>query len=140
MLRRVVVSDIDGKTTVEESTLRTDVETPRSTITDIWTTDASSDHAPTDPWELLPSAMGAIWRIVEFKAGTAGPDLSPGMHATPTADQGVIVSGEVLLVLEDLSTVRLAAGDTFVLRGIQHTWANDTNESCVVALVLVRRD
>lgn len=140
MLRRVVVSDVDGKTAVEESTPQVDVETPRSRITDIWTTEDSSDHPPLPPWGLLPEYGGAKWRIVEFKAGTAGPDLSPGMHATPTVDMGIIVSGEVLLVLEDLSTVRLTAGDTFVLRGIQHTWANDTEESCIVALVLVRRD
>jgi quercetin dioxygenase-like cupin family protein len=142
-VRRVVVGGVDGAVRVEESVLAVDVDTPRSRITDVWVTEQAGDfldHAPGSPWTLLPPPSGAAWRIVEFKSGTAGPDLSPGMHATPTADMGVVISGEVLLVLEDLSTVRLSAGDTFVLRGIQHTWANDTAEPCLVALVLVRRD
>jgi quercetin dioxygenase-like cupin family protein len=140
-LRRVVVSDVDGSTQVDESALTVDRESPLATITDVWMPEGAgaTDRAPDPPWELVPPSAGATWRIVEFKAGTAGPDLSRRMHSTPTADLGIIVSGEVLLVLEDLSTVRLAAGDTFVLRGIQHTWANETDEPCVVALVLVRR-
>jgi quercetin dioxygenase-like cupin family protein len=141
-IRRVVLNDVDGSTRVEETALSFTVESPTTAITDVWVTADSGavDRAPGDAFELLPPDGGATWRIVEFKAGTAGPDLSRGMHSTPTADMGIVASGEVLLVLEDLSTVRLTAGDTFVLRGNQHTWANDTDQSCVVALVLVRRD
>jgi uncharacterized cupin superfamily protein len=51
---------------------------------------------------------------------------------------GVILSGRILLVLEDAGTVELAAGDFFVLRGVQHTWANPWKESCVMSIVLVR--
>lgn len=138
--RRVVVSSTDGQITVDVSRLSVGVDTPSAAIADVWVSEdaGASDRAPGDDWALLPPPGGSICRLVEFKANTAGPDLSLGMHSTPTVDMGIVVSGEILLVLEDLSTVRLSAGDSIVLRGVEHTWANDTAEPCVVALVLVR--
>src|SRR5882724_857392 len=94
-LRRVVVSDVDGSTQDDEATLTVDSESPLATITDVWMTEGTgaTDRAPEPPWELVPPPSGATWRIVEFKAGTAGPDLSRRMHSTSTVDLGIIVSG-----------------------------------------------
>jgi hypothetical protein len=110
-------------------------------ISDIWLTKGGAeltDHAPgLDPWSLVPAERGTTWRIAEFKSGHAPEDLTAGMHATPTVDLGVVLRGRIVLVLEDASTVELAAGDHFVLRGAQHTWVNVGQESAVLAIALV---
>lgn len=117
------------------------IETEAVSISDIWLTKGGAkmtDYAPgLDPWSLVPAEHGTTWRIVEFKSGHAPEDLTTGMHATPTVDLGVVLSGTITLVLEDASTVELAAGDHFVLRGAQHTWVNAGQESAVLAIALV---
>jgi len=122
--------------------LTASVETEAVTISDIWLTrggEMLADWAPgSDPWSLIPAEHGTTWRIVEFKAGHAPEDITTGMHETPTVDMGLILSGSVSLILEDASTVELAAGDFFVLRGARHTWVNAGRESCVMSIVLVR--
>lgn len=136
--RRVVVGP--GLEVADER-LTPAIETEAVTISDIWLTKGgakSADYAPgLDPWSLLPADRGTTWRIVEFKSGHAPDDLTAGMHATPTVDLGAVLSGRILLVLEDASTVELAAGDYFVLRGAQHTWVNVGEESAVLAIALV---
>jgi hypothetical protein len=117
------------------------IENEAVSISDVWLTKGgakSSDYAPgLDPWSLVPAEHGTTWRIVEFKSGHAPDDVTTGMHATPTVDLGVVLSGRVLLVLEDASTIELAAGDYFVLRGAQHSWVNAGQESAVLAIALV---
>jgi hypothetical protein len=118
------------------------IETEAASISDIWLTKGgakTTDYDPgLEPWSLVPAEHGTTWRIVEFKSGHAPDDLTTGMHATPTVDLGVVLSGAITLVLEDASTVELAAGDHFVLRGAQHTWVNAGQESAVLAIALVR--
>ena len=136
--RRVVVGP--GPEVADER-LTPAIETEAVSISDIWLTKGgakSADYAPgLDPWSLVPADRGTTWRIVEFRSGHAPEDLTTGMHATPTVDLGVVLSGRILLVLEDASSVELAAGDHFVLRGAQHTWVNAGEESAVLAIALV---
>ena len=136
--RRVVVGP--GPEVTDERLVPA-IDTAAATISDVWLTKGgakSADYAPgLEPWSLVPPEQGTAWRIVEFKSGQAPADITTGMHATPTVDLGVVLSGHVTLVLEDASTVELAAGDYFVLRGAQHTWVNAGDESCVLAIALV---
>ena len=136
--RRVVVGP--GPEVTDDSLVPA-IETEAVSISDIWLTKGgakSADYAPgLDPWSLVPADRGTTWRIVEFRSGHAPDDLTTGMHATPTVDLGVVLSGRILLVLEDASTVELTAGDHFVLRGAQHTWVNAGQESAVLAIALV---
>jgi hypothetical protein len=136
--RRVVVGP--GPEVTDDSLVPA-IETEAVSISDIWLTKGggkTTDYAPgLEPWSLVPAEHGTTWRIVEFKSGHAPDDLTTGMHATPTVDLGVVLSGSITLVLEDASTVELAAGDHFVLRGAQHTWVNAGQESAVLAIALV---
>ena len=140
--RRVVVSPGPHGADVVHENIVVSVETAAATISDVWLTErqeATTDYKPdSGSWSLLPAQNGTTWRIVEFKGGRTPADLTAGMHQTPTLDMGVILSGRISLVLEDASTVELTAGDFFVLRGVQHTWANPGKESCVMSIVLVR--
>jgi hypothetical protein len=136
--RRVVVGP--GPEVTDDSLVPA-IETEAVTISDIWLTKGgakTTDYSPgLEPWSLVPAEHGTTWRIVEFKSGYAPDDLTTGMHATPTVDLGVVLSGRILLVLEDASTVELAAGDHFVLRGAQHTWVNAGQDSAILAIALV---
>ncbi len=66
----------------------------------------------------------------------ARPDLHPGMHATHTLDLHVVVSGELTLILE-AETVTLRAGESMVMRGVQHAWENRGNVPVVWYCVVV---
>jgi quercetin dioxygenase-like cupin family protein len=64
-----------------------------------------------------------------------GPGLTAPMHSTPTVDYGVVVAGDVELGLEG-GSVRLDAGDSVVVNGVEHSWLAGPN-GCVIATVMV---
>lgn len=60
----------------------------------------------------------------------------PLMHRTQTVDYGLVLEGELTLVL-DRGETTLRAGDIVVQRGTNHAWANRSNKNCRVAFVLI---
>jgi mannose-6-phosphate isomerase-like protein (cupin superfamily) len=64
------------------------------------------------------------------------PD-EPGMHTTPTVDFEVVVSGRVVLELDDGAQVELGPGDTVVQNGTRHRWSNPGTEPAVLAALLI---
>ncbi|HEX4611114.1 MAG TPA: cupin domain-containing protein [Pseudonocardia sp.] len=60
----------------------------------------------------------------------------PGMHVTDTIDYIYVVSGQLILELDD-GEVPLCPGDCVVQRGTTHAWRNRSTEPAVVAAVLV---
>ena len=61
----------------------------------------------------------------------------PGMHTTDTVDFDVILSGEVVLELDDGAEVLLKAGDCVNQNGTRHAWHNRSTQNCVIAVALV---
>jgi hypothetical protein len=60
----------------------------------------------------------------------------PLMHRTQTLDYGIVLEGELTLVLDrDEAIVR--AGDIVIQRGTNHAWANRSGQNCRVAFVLI---
>ena len=64
------------------------------------------------------------------------PD-NPGMHTTDTIDFEVILSGEVILELDDGAEKVLRPGDTVVQNGTRHRWVNRGTEPAVFAVFMV---
>jgi mannose-6-phosphate isomerase-like protein (cupin superfamily) len=67
----------------------------------------------------------------------------PGMHTTDTIDLEVIISGEVILELDDGAERRLRPGDTVIQNGVRHRWRNPGRVPCVMAIFMLgaqRRD
>ena len=60
----------------------------------------------------------------------------PLMHRTESVDYGVVISGELTLVLDD-SEVQLRPGTVVVQRGTNHAWANRSGQVCRMLCVLV---
>ena len=85
---------------------------------------APVEAAATDPTltalTVPPGPNGTKIRINEFPPGAVSP-----MHRTQSVDYGIVLSGEVVLVLDDTETV-LRAGDVVVQRGTNHRWENRT--------------
>ncbi len=103
---------------------------------EIWGTDAAPIGADApDPTvgalSVPPSPNGTKIRINEFPPGVVSP-----MHRTQSVDYGIVLSGEVVLVLDDGETV-LRAGDVVVQRGTNHRWENRSADTARMAFVLV---
>jgi mannose-6-phosphate isomerase-like protein (cupin superfamily) len=84
----------------------------------------------------LAAALGEFERKLPGMAEYLEVD-NPGMHTTATVDYGVVLSGEVILELDDRAKVTLRAGDTYVQNGTRHRWSNTGAVPAVIAVVLI---
>lgn len=60
----------------------------------------------------------------------------PLMHKTKTVDYGIVLEGEITLVLDRDETV-IKAGDIVIQNGTNHAWANRSGKICRMAFVLI---
>lgn len=60
----------------------------------------------------------------------------PLMHRTESVDYGIVISGEMTLVLDKGETL-LKAGDVVIQRGTNHAWANRSGQPCRMLFILV---
>lgn len=60
----------------------------------------------------------------------------PLMHRTQTLDYGIVLEGELTLVV-DRGETTVRAGDIIVQRGTNHAWANRSGKNCRVAFILI---
>jgi quercetin dioxygenase-like cupin family protein len=84
-----------------------------------------------DALTVPPAPGGTKIRINEFPPGVVSP-----VHRTQSVDYGIVLSGEVVLVLDDAETV-LRAGDVVVQRGTSHRWENRSGGTARMAFILV---
>jgi Cupin domain len=120
-----------------------------------------SGGEPAEPGiSLLPPAGGTRIRILDippddgtvaalpreavralFEAIGAGHTLPedpphPLMHRTETIDYGIVLEGELVLILDGSETV-VRAGDVVIQRGTSHAWANRSGANARIAFVLI---
>jgi quercetin dioxygenase-like cupin family protein len=62
---------------------------------------------------------GSVLRVVDMPPGSVSP-----MHRTVSLDYGVVLEGEVELILDSGATRLLRRGDIAVQRGTNHAWNN----------------
>jgi mannose-6-phosphate isomerase-like protein (cupin superfamily) len=60
----------------------------------------------------------------------------PLMHCTESVDYGIVIEGELTLVLDD-SEVQLKPGSVVIQRGTNHAWANRSQAPCRMLFVLI---
>ena len=58
------------------------------------------------------------------------------MHRTETIDYGIVLEGEITLILDEGETVA-RAGDIVIQRGTNHGWANRSDKPCRIAFILI---
>jgi len=139
--RRVVT----GHDAAGRSVVLSDGPTPRShdigvaVFHELWNTRATpapvaaTEPEPTERALVTPpDPNGTIIRITEIKAGERSP-----MHRTESIDYGIVLKGEVWLVLDDGSETRLGPGDVVIQRGTDHAWENRSRRPVRIVFVLV---
>ncbi len=82
------------------------------------------------------AAFGEIEAKLPGMMAHMEPD-APGMHTTASVDYEYVVSGKVVLELDDGATRELSAGDTVIQNGTRHAWRNPYDEPCLLVVVLV---
>jgi quercetin dioxygenase-like cupin family protein len=80
---------------------------------------AYADYLAKPPAITIPE--GTVCRVVDFP-----PDYISPMHRTVSLDYGVVLEGEVELVLDSGESRHLYRGDVVVQRGSNHAWRNVT--------------
>jgi quercetin dioxygenase-like cupin family protein len=60
----------------------------------------------------------------------------PAMHRTRSVDYGIVLEGEIWLILDEEETL-LRAGDVCIQRATNHAWSNRSDRRCVMAFVLL---
>lgn len=79
----------------------------------------------------------AFSQIGDATASTVRADSPhPLMHRTESVDYGVVIAGEMTLVLDE-GEVLLRPGSVVVQRGSNHAWANRSGRVCRMLFVLV---
>lgn len=93
---------------------------------------------PDKDWAAKAAAMGGSVAIdATAKSASKGGEVRHAhMHRTRSLDYAIVLSGEIWAVM-DAGETRLVAGDMFVQRGTNHSWANRSGEPCVMAFVLI---
>ncbi|CAD6576349.1 MAG: hypothetical protein ASARMPRED_007699 [Alectoria sarmentosa] len=70
----------------------------------------------------LVNPNGTVARMVDF-----GPGTRALMHRTQSLDYGIILEGEVEMILDDGVTRIMRRGDVAVQRGTNHGWRNTSS-------------
>lgn len=89
-----------------------------------------------------PEGLDVAEALAEMEAALPGllGHMEPGntgMHTTATVDVEYVVSGRVVLELDDGAQVELGPGDTVVQNGTRHAWRNPFDEPATLVVVLV---
>lgn len=143
--------------------VRTDPARPGYASARLWVTDSTPAKIVFEtlhlPHAIEPPARGTVCRVVTFppdkswkgKVGAAevqaffrsmgSPGAStysplaphPYMQKTRTFDFCIVLSGEIVLVL-DTQEVKMKAGEIALLRGANHAWSNRSGKPAVVAI------
>lgn len=137
---------------------------PGVTLTNLWQTDRTPapingpEETVDGPLILAPPENGSVCRIVEFQpedpdvlakldGATAFAEMGaaetvvenarhPFMHRTATVDYGIVLEGEITMLLDD-SEVTVRAGDVVIQRGTNHAWSNRSAAPCRIAFILI---
>lgn len=125
--------------------------------------DRSGGEPPEEGITLAPPANGTRIRVLEIppedpRIGAVSPEEArahfaevgaadaashssggsrhPFMHRTETIDYGIMLEGELTLILDEGETI-VRAGDIVVQRGTNHGWANRSGKPCRIVFVLI---
>ena len=143
--------------------VRTDPARPGFAIQRMWVTEGTPAKIVLEtlhlPHTIQPPRNGSVLNVITFppdeswkgKVGASeveayfksmgSPEAStysaqaphPYMQKTRTIDFGIVLEGELVLVL-DTDEVSLKAGDFVVQRGTNHAWSNRSSKPAVVAI------
>lgn len=99
------------------------------------------DIPPEDP--SLPTISPEEARKHFAEVGAEGASSHVGsqsrhafMHRTETIDYGIVLEGEITLILDVGETI-VRAGDIVIQQGTNHGWANRSGRNCRIVFILI---
>ena len=150
--RRVVTGhDAHGKSIVLQDGMPPNVRDKGTDVDfiEIWNTENApvllypNEPEPTDgPLKVPPARIGSKIRLNDFYPGhirklpPRADGRHPMMHRTRSLDYGIVMEGEIVMILDD-SEIHLKAGEIVVQRGTDHAWENRSDRICRMAFVLI---
>jgi mannose-6-phosphate isomerase-like protein (cupin superfamily) len=150
--RRVVTGhDAQGRSVVLSDGMPPNVRDKGTGVDflEIWSTSGAptlleaTETEPTDgPLNVPPPRIGSKIRLNDFYPGHIGKlapradGRHPMMHRTRSVDYGIVLEGEIFMVLDE-QEVLLHAGDVVIQRGTDHAWENRTDRVCRMAFILI---
>lgn len=154
----------DGPTpTVHLNKMRPGFQSSEVWVTASMPAKTHETHEPTDrPRAIEPPPNGTLLRIAELPPDTTwlgkidraaavaayaefgsahavdGNENArhPFMHKTRTVDYGIVLEGEIWMLMDD-TEVLCKAGDVIIQRGTNHAWSNRTDKVCRIAFVII---
>jgi mannose-6-phosphate isomerase-like protein (cupin superfamily) len=161
-VRRVVTGEADGKAVyakIEE------VEPiPGTTIYGVWGFD-EPQHVPVNPTvayrhtSIFPPSGGVRVNMIQFPPASTPPatmgesektawdeivtaipahrERTAQFVKTDSVDICFVISGEVVVELDDGAETTLRPGDVYVQNGARHHWSNRGAEPCIVGCVVL---
>jgi hypothetical protein len=87
---------------------------------------------------ISPEDAAAAFAAIGAAHAPAAPESARHrlMHRTETIDYGILLSGELWLVMDE-GEVKLAPGDIVVQRGTNHAWSNRSEETARIVFILI---
>jgi mannose-6-phosphate isomerase-like protein (cupin superfamily) len=101
---------------------------------------------------IFPPVGGIRYMIGTYPPGLVAPEPTPemhledgdepggpnfGFHRTDTSDFGVIISGQMVLELDDGAEVELSPGDVLIQNGVRHRWRVVGDEPVTMASLMI---
>ncbi len=84
-----------------------------------------------------PEALEKFQAMGGGHASTSGEGAPhPLMHRTKTVDYGIVLEGEITLIVDHGETT-IRAGDIVIQNGTNHAWANRSGKICRMAFMLI---
>ncbi|KAL2689893.1 hypothetical protein Neosp_003956 [[Neocosmospora] mangrovei] len=75
---------------------------------------------------------GAIFCMTQIQPGGSAP-----MHRTQSLDYLIVMSGEIVLVLDSGEEKTVRAGELIVQQGVNHQWINRGDAPCKIVCVML---
>ncbi|KAK4556986.1 hypothetical protein LTR86_005967 [Recurvomyces mirabilis] len=93
------------------------------------------DKAYTGPQLPIVIAGGTVLRVCNFAPGS-----TTAMHRSLSLDYGIVVAGEVELLLDSGETRLMKAGDISIQRGTMHAWKTPEHQTGWSRMVFILQD
>ncbi len=88
------------------------------------------------PPEQEGADMDAVFDSIGAADAQVASDRHRSFHRTETIDFGVVLAGEIVLLMDEGETT-VGEGEIVVQRGTNHGWANRSDRPCRIVFVLV---
>lgn len=139
--RYITGHDSNGKAIVQQvdDGYWREIQGGLASYNEIWQTstfpvDIKNDDCSKNEKTVLSLSLrnGTVLRMVDRAPGSAS-----AMHRTQSLDYGVVIEGEMEMILDSEETITLRRGDVCIQRGTMHQWRNPTSSWNRMLFVLI---